>query len=334
MRRNLGLVIFALLVALTLAFPEQLFHTVVTKDDVSGQPKFKSVVESNHESLLMVSDTTFNDVSFTEPVSNVFARYAFAAYCVNTRGAENLARWDCPACVETPVVQNATGVKVVVMNAQTFAYVGYVPQYNVILVSFAGTDPINIVNWISDIDFLPTSYPYCEDCKVHRGFYKAYKAAHNDILATVRQFQKLHPDVPVTVTGHSLGAALSTHAAIALYHENVPLALPLYNFGGPRVGNTAFANHLRTITKNGMFRVVHYKDPVVQVPFHNWGFTHTSTEVFYNANESSFKICDRTNGEDKSCSYTDLPLIIPDAVYHISYGQFSFFKNYLKCKLK
>ena len=75
----------------------------------------------------------------------VGALQAGAAYCCGTLG-NGCAKWNCPSChgdVETVVVANAT--------TDANGFVGYDVDRDVIVVSFSGTDPLSIRNWIDDI---------------------------------------------------------------------------------------------------------------------------------------------------------------------------------------
>lgn len=46
-----------------------------------------------------------------------------------------------------------------------------------IVVSFRGTS--NIRNWLSNLNAIKKSYPYCKDCKVHAGFFNIFNAVEN-----------------------------------------------------------------------------------------------------------------------------------------------------------
>lgn len=43
-------------------------------------------------------------------------------------------------------------------------FIAYDKDSNMIYVSFAGTDPISLKNWIKDLDFKWMSYEMCDDC--------------------------------------------------------------------------------------------------------------------------------------------------------------------------
>ena len=73
------------------------------------------------------------------------------------------------------------------------------------------------------------------------------------LFAALQNAMQQYPGYPVVVTGHSLGAALSTLAALDLActawnNPANPMSHPpispvvVYNYGSPRLGNQAFAN--------------------------------------------------------------------------------------------
>ena len=113
---------------------------------------------------------------------------------------------------------------------------------------------------------------------VHRGFYNVFEPLWSGkgltgenkqgLGAYLKEQQAQRPDVPLYVTGHSLGAALSTlgvHAALMGGQK----VFAHYTFGSPRVGNDAFVNELAAKaaeTGTKMFRVVNYGDVVTVSP--------------------------------------------------------------------
>jgi predicted lipase len=83
------------------------------------------------------------------------------------------------------------------------------------------------------------------------------------------------------VTGHSLGGALATHAAVHLVNEGVTVS-EFYTFGCPRVGDVKFSNWFDAFIKsNSKFRITHGRDPVPHLPPEGFGFKHTPHEIFY-----------------------------------------------------
>lgn len=58
-----------------------------------------------------------------------------------------------------------------------------------VVVTFAGTDPKSIKNWIDDLEAAQTAHEYgesdCQDCKVHRGFLAAYQVVQGQVCRGV-----------------------------------------------------------------------------------------------------------------------------------------------------
>lgn len=90
-------------------------------------------------------------------------------------------------------------------------------------VAFPGTD--NKDCWGADFSFEPINV--CGVGKVHSGFWTAWMAIALDVKAAVG-------DQPVTLVGHSLGAALAICAAVALTLDVKP-PVAVYGFEPPRV---------------------------------------------------------------------------------------------------
>lgn len=145
-----------------------------------------------------------------------------------------------------------------------------------IFVVFRGTRKES--EWISD--FQNKQVPFLGDENlgwVGRGFNKIYtrpNAAHPELLISfveppsigdvVRDtLSTCPPGSPVFVTGHSLGGALATLAALHI-KTTTPFKLPtLYTFASPRVGDPTFAAHFTDLE---CFRVANSEDIVPAVP--------------------------------------------------------------------
>jgi predicted alpha/beta hydrolase len=67
------------------------------------------------------------------------------------------------------------------------------------------------------------------------------------------------PDIPIYITGHSLGGALAQIAAAVLGDDQMAAC---YTFGSPRVGNA----YLDRWVKTPSYRVMNYADIVPQSP--------------------------------------------------------------------
>lgn len=90
-------------------------------------------------------------------------------------------------------------------------------------IAFPGTD--NAECWGADLNVLPVSVPGAGE--VHRGFLDAWRAISVPVLAAIN-------GQPVTLVGHSLGAAIAIMAAIDMTVSGNPPA-SVYAFEPPRV---------------------------------------------------------------------------------------------------
>ena len=111
--------------------------------------------------------------------------------------------------------------------------------------------------------------------KAECGFLSLYKTrgAHvpslaESVVEEVRRLMDLYKGetLSITVTGHSLGAALALLVAdeISTCAPDVP-QVAVFSFGGPRVGNKAFANRINA--KNvKVLRIVNSQDVITRVP--------------------------------------------------------------------
>jgi hypothetical protein len=102
---------------------------------------------------------------------------------------------------------------------------------------------------------------------------------HGGIFASFQRFWERHGqpvseavgDLPLHLTGHSLGAALATLASAS---GRFRTAVAVYSFGSPRVGDGGFRAHLAA-QDLAVHRFVHGNDLVTTLAPEGWlGFTH------------------------------------------------------------
>jgi hypothetical protein len=154
----------------------------------------------------------------------------------------------------------------------------------------------------------------------------AYLAIRPDVLLHIQEAYKNYSDYTFAFTGHSLGGALTTHAALDIILGGyVPKGqVILYNYGSPRVGNYKFALYVNE-TIPIINRLVHHKDIVPHVPpcqlnilgqcttyasqnedledFEGvyWPAWHIWTNIFYpDENSTTYIVC--KGGEDPKCA--------------------------------
>lgn len=121
-----------------------------------------------------------------------------------------------------------------------------------LVLAFRGTEMV-ATDIHSDVDAVLITLDGEE--KVHRGFLRAF----GHVKDLIQNDLKDHPDIPVYITGHSLGGALAILATRLLLSSSQGAC---YTFGGPRVGNS----HVDDQIKTPIYRVVNSADAVPRVP--------------------------------------------------------------------
>lgn len=250
---------------------------------------------------------------YNESAAKQFAYMSSAAYC-------DVSAWTCGPCNDVVGVRHVTPVVAELKKAPMYAFVAQLNDDGVV-VAYRGTPPLVLRDWLVDLEFVKqnVSYPGCEGCELHRGFYDSYLALSPGVLAAIAAYGGA--TVPyVAVTGHSLGAAIAEIAAFELIAAGYPVT-SVYNFGDPRAGNAAWAAaYASAMAQKNVptFRVTHFADPVPHLPPQAFVFRHPTTEVWYNGPSSSYTVCSSTNGEDPSCADSRVGLDVLDHAKYLN----------------
>ncbi|KAK3276593.1 hypothetical protein CYMTET_15346 [Cymbomonas tetramitiformis] len=222
-------------------------------------------------------------------------------------------------------------------NLQGYVAVDYGAIKPHIVVVFRGTVEASIKNWAEDLKVWSIS-PYKEfpDVYVHGGFYESYARSLRFQVHEI--LHSLPPDMPLYITGHSLGGAIATLCAFDLVRTKTREVAAVYTYGQPRVGSFDFAHTYKELLSNH-FRVTHNRDLVPHIPLLSmireaasvtkltadndgslWshGFYHTPMEVYYANDSQTYKECDST-GEDSSCSNSCWPVHCTSVSDHFMY---------------
>lgn len=156
---------------------------------------------------------------------------------------------------------------------------------DVIIVALRGTRALYLSDWVIDLHFSPFhAYPDGKKVMFHKGFYLALTKALDRITLEVEKLRN-GKDIPVYVTGHSLGGALAAILyALAgktfLYrylYETV--GTPIletqsgYTFGMPRYGGKSAVYSLQN-----PFHIYNEKDIIPSVPPEWLGFATVPQE--------------------------------------------------------
>lgn len=161
-------------------------------------------------------------------------------------------------------------------------YVGTFNGGNDILVAFRGTVADDISNWLTDdciVQKSDAAYPGM----VHTGFAETMYSVWPLINA---KLPALAPGQRVWVTGHSLGGAMATLAALRLKTAGFN-AIALYTYGSPRVGNTDFYQeysvpHYRFV--NNCDVVPHVPSEELLIGFRSYTYKHVGTLEYLDRN--------------------------------------------------
>ncbi|MBI4783005.1 MAG: lipase family protein [Oscillatoriophycideae cyanobacterium NC_groundwater_1537_Pr4_S-0.65um_50_18] len=165
------------------------------------------------------------------------------------------------------VIQNQVK-QVVNLKQQISVYYGFVltsPKMNILM--FRGTQ--RQLEWLENILAIQEDYAHpvkgTAIGKVHSGIYDFY---HTHLAEAVKAaVQSLDPKKPLVISGHSLGAALATFAALdlALILPEFQSGIQVYTYAGPRLGNKAFVEAHSQLLPNH-YRITNLADMIPMLP--------------------------------------------------------------------
>ena len=119
--------------------------------------------------------------------------------------------------------------------------------------------------------------------KVHVGFNSAFDSIRDEVVKALERVK----EIPLYITGHSLGGALATVATQVLewdprFKDQVAAC---YTFGSPRVGNGEYDSNIKSM----FYRVVNTTDIVTIVPLLLMGFVHVGDIRYLLRNKGDFR---------------------------------------------
>lgn len=176
-----------------------------------------------------------------------------------------------------------------------------------IIVALRGST--SIVDFLMDtqillVPFVTLGVSVPSGTRVHNGFLIAWDSVVVQVLAIVSQQLQAHSGFSIVTSGHSLGGALATLAAVTLKHNFPATKVSTYSYGAPRLGNKIFADYVNAEFGPRAFRVVHTTDGVPTLIPPSLGYHHHGIEYWLSSDPSSKDttfMCS-ADGEDPSCS--------------------------------
>lgn len=140
------------------------------------------------------------------------------------------------------------------------------------VLAFRGTEPTNIMNWLTDAD--TTKYVFGEGGgHVHSGFFANVEALWADIVELIDPALRDGLE-ELYITGHSLGGAMAVVAAARIFdgdggdpYEGWRAAIRgIYTYGQPIVGDVGFKARFEPRFGKLLFRHVYSHDVVPSLP--------------------------------------------------------------------
>lgn len=169
-----------------------------------------------------------------------------------------------------------------------YPFIGYVMESkNRIIIVFRGTE--DLFDIISDFDFRQVTYPFVKEAgKTHSGITSIYRKYIRSHLVSI--LQGLSKRKKLYITGHSLGGALATLAALDIAVNTKFNTPTVISFGSPRVGNSdfvlAFNQHI-----SRSIRVVNINDFIPKFPPSNFfGIRYRHVKLEYPINFQNFSL--------------------------------------------
>ncbi|KAI9338695.1 Alpha/Beta hydrolase protein [Zopfochytrium polystomum] len=212
---------------------------------------------------------------------------------------DRIAKWDCQPCKHPDVAKTHD---VVFFNAESTGMQGYAAingNMNAITVVFRGS--VNIENWIHNIQLTFKDMDgWGSGVRVHRGFHDTYESVVDAAVSAVTKLTAKCPSCSVIFSGHSLGGAIATLAAVDMVNKGIVKAstASIITNGQPRAGNAEFAG---LVNSKGFARLL-------RVPPTSFGYRHFSGERWISFGGYAVRCNDASKGgEDTNCAFTTLP---------------------------
>lgn len=191
------------------------------------------------------------------------------------------------------------------MFIQSTAFVVQSGDGRAVIVAYRGTEPVNLINWLTDADVHPEKVPFSfpdgeGEFPIHGGFYRNVLGTRHEVVSALQRAEQgksvkdeggsvPNPMEALYITGHSLGGAMAALLAVMLttdasYAELAEKLRGVYTFGQPMVGSPGLAAACEAVPFlcDNVIRYVYRRDVVPALPPTLSGpFAHFGQEYHY-----------------------------------------------------
>jgi hypothetical protein len=228
------------------------------------------------------------------------------AYFTAAASCDKLSDWTCKACRYEGTTGTVVGTEIHDKATNTNGYVAYNTRLNTIVVGFRGTSDSS--GWGQNLKFGKSDYNELgSGVAVHTGFLENFRVARDKVRAQVAQYRQQHSDATISVTGHSLGAAIATLIAQDVARQNPTVPVKLVTFGSPRVGNDAFAKAVNRLSNLKATRFSNANDAIVHLPPKLFSYKHIDLE-YWTKDSNSTTVVRCNPDEDSDCANSAAPV--------------------------